>query len=126
MELVNGTEASATHKDQIGSKTLQTLKEIVLALSVAMDALGTAHLPDVESSADFYEEVRRFEVALIQRALKQTGGNQARAARLLNLKQTTLHEKIKRYNVYLETVWSNKAQVALVPIPHIPILAYDK
>ncbi len=103
MELVEGTKANAPKADQLRDKTLQILKDIALALSVAVEALGHAHLPDVEGGADFYEEVRRFEVALIQRALKQTGGNQARAARLLNLKQTTLHEKIKRYNVYLET-----------------------
>lgn len=104
MKLVKGTGAGATHKDQTGSKTLQTLQEIVSALSAAIDALGNAHLPDIEGGTDFYEEVCRFECALIQRALKRSAGNQARAARLLKLKQTTLHEKIKRYNIRPETV----------------------
>jgi DNA-binding NtrC family response regulator len=104
MELVKGTKVSAPKADQLGSRTLKTLKEIALALSIAVEALGSAHLSDVEGGTDFYEEVRRFEVALIQRALKQTGGNQKRAARLLNLKQTTLNEKIKRYNIYPVTV----------------------
>ena len=104
MKLVKGTKTSPKHRDQLGGRTLETLKEIVLALSVAMDALGNAQLPDIEGGADFYEEVRRFECALIQRALKRTAGNQAQAARLLNLKQTTLHEKIKRYNIRPETV----------------------
>jgi transcriptional regulator with GAF, ATPase, and Fis domain len=100
MESVKGTRTSAPKVDQVETRTLQTLKEIALALSVAVEALGSAHLADVEDGTDFYEAVRRFEVALIQRALKQTGGNQAGAARLLNLKQTTLNEKIKRYNIY--------------------------
>jgi DNA-binding protein Fis len=104
MELVKGTKMSAPKVDQPGSRTLQTLKEIVQALSVAVEALGSTHLSDVEGSTDFYEAVRGFEVALIQRALKQTGGNQAQAARLLNLNQTTLHEKIKRYNIYPVTL----------------------
>jgi transcriptional regulator with GAF, ATPase, and Fis domain len=104
MKLVKATRTSPAHQEQLGGRTLETLKDIVLALSVAVDALGNAQLPDVEGGADFYEEVRRFECALIQRALKRTAGNQAQAARLLNLKQTTLHEKIKRYNIRPETV----------------------
>ena len=48
---------------------------------------------------DFYSEVERFEVGLIKRALEQTAGNQARAARLLSIKPTTLNSKIKLYNI---------------------------
>ena len=48
---------------------------------------------------DFYEEIRRFEVRLIRRALQLTGGNQARAARLLQLETTTLNHKVKRYGL---------------------------
>ena len=48
---------------------------------------------------DFYGEVQRFEVGLIKRALEQTSGNQARAARLLRIKPTTLNSKIKLYNI---------------------------
>lgn len=104
MGLVKGNKSISPHSDQLESRTLQMLKDVALALSVAVEALGNPRMPDVESGTDFYEEVRRFEVALIQRALKQTGGNQAQAARLLNLKQTTLHEKIKRYDIYPDTV----------------------
>ena len=43
--------------------------------------------------------MRRFETQLIARALEQTGGHQGRAARLLNLKLTTLNSIIKRYNI---------------------------
>jgi DNA-binding NtrC family response regulator len=50
---------------------------------------------------DFYGEVERFEVGLIKRALEQTAGNQARAARLLRIKPTTLNSKIKLYNIQL-------------------------
>ena len=104
MESVKDPRASAPKVDQFEGKTLQTLKEIALALSVVVEALGSADRSDIEGDTDFYEEVRRFEVTLIQRALKQTGGNKARASRLLNLKQTTLHEMIKRYKISPETV----------------------
>jgi DNA-binding NtrC family response regulator len=48
---------------------------------------------------DFYDEVQRFETGLIRLALDQTGGHQARAARLLRIKPTTLNSKIKLYGI---------------------------
>lgn len=48
---------------------------------------------------DFYTEVERYEIELIKGALKQSGGNQARAAKLLHLKTTTLHAKMKHYGL---------------------------
>ena len=54
---------------------------------------------DSKSGLDFFEEVKRFEVRLISRALEVTGGNQARAARLLGLGTTTLNYKIKTYQL---------------------------
>ena len=52
---------------------------------------------EMESGVDFFEEVKRFETRLIGRALELTGGNQARAARMLRLGTTTLNYKIKQY-----------------------------
>ena len=52
-----------------------------------------------KSAVDFFEEVRRFEMRLISRALELTGGNQARAARMLGLGTTTLNYKIKAYEL---------------------------
>ena len=49
---------------------------------------------------DFYDEVKRFEIDLIRRALDQTSGHQSRAARLLGLNATTLNSKIKSYNIH--------------------------
>lgn len=54
---------------------------------------------DENSKLDFFEEVRRFEIRLIERALEVTGGNQARAARMLGLGTTTLNYKIKIYQL---------------------------
>lgn len=48
---------------------------------------------------DFYDEVQRFETGLIRMALDQTHGHQARAARLLHIKPTTLNSKIKLYGI---------------------------
>ena len=54
---------------------------------------------NVRSEVNFFEEVRRFEMRLISRALEITGGNQARAARILGLGSTTLNYKIKSYEL---------------------------
>ena len=61
--------------------------------SVAIDRLN------LRSGVNFFEEVRRFEMTLIRRALELTGGNQARAARILGLGTTTLNYKIKSYDM---------------------------
>jgi len=52
------------------------------------------HLP--EDGIDFEAYVSRIEHELIRRALEKTGGNKGHASRLLNLKRTTLVEKLKR------------------------------
>jgi len=61
--------------------------------SAAIENLGLG------SRLNFFDEVRRFEMRLISRALELTRGNQARAARILGLGTTTLNYKIKSYNL---------------------------
>ena len=48
---------------------------------------------------DFYDEVQRFETSLIRLALDHTRGHQAQAAKLLQIKPTTLNSKIKLYGI---------------------------
>lgn len=54
---------------------------------------------NLSEGIDFYNEVERFETGLIRLALDQTRGHQARAAKLLNIKPTTLNSKIKLYGI---------------------------
>jgi DNA-binding NtrC family response regulator len=56
---------------------------------------------EIGRGVNFYDEVRRFEIDLIRRALEQTSGHQSRAARLLGMNATTLNSKIKTYNINL-------------------------
>jgi DNA-binding NtrC family response regulator len=53
----------------------------------------------ISEGLDFYKEVERFEIGLIRLALDQTGGHQARAAKLLHIKPSTLNSKIKLYEI---------------------------
>ena len=50
---------------------------------------------NIAEGIDFYKEVERFEIELIRLALDRTHGCQAKAARLLRIKATTLNSKIK-------------------------------
>ena len=72
--------------------------------SLARDKAYTDHANRLQGlnlaeGIDFYGEVERFESSLIRLALDQTRGHQARAARLLHIKPTTLNSKIKTYGI---------------------------
>ncbi|HNB71295.1 MAG TPA: sigma-54 dependent transcriptional regulator, partial [Acidobacteriota bacterium] len=54
---------------------------------------------DISQGISFYDEVARFEVSLIRKAMDLTSGHQSRAAKLLGLNATTLNSKIKTYNI---------------------------
>ena len=67
----------------------------------AVASSAAAQTLDISRGVNFYDEVRRYEIDLIRRALDQTGGHQSRAARLLGMNATTLNSKIKTYNISL-------------------------
>jgi DNA-binding NtrC family response regulator len=56
---------------------------------------------DLSRGISFYDEVNRFQIELIRRALEITGGHQSRAAKLLGMNTTTLNSKIRYYNIRL-------------------------
>ena len=92
-------EAEAAPEQATSSVKHKTLKELTLALLKEVESLKGNESPDGRLSVNFAEEVRRFETDLIRWALLRTGGHQRRAARMLNLKVTTLNAKIKRYGI---------------------------
>ena len=58
-------------------------------------------LPD--EGLDFEAYIGGLELALIRRSLERTQGNKRQAAKLLNLKRTTLIEKLKRLEPRTDT-----------------------
>ena len=88
-------ESSAARNNVTG------LKELVLRLLCEVQSINEVGSVAIENGFDFYDEVSRFEIDLIRRALVQTGGHQVQAAKLLNLKVTTLNSKIKHYQISL-------------------------
>lgn len=85
---------------EVGER-IDFLREVMAALLDEVKALALLKNIKLESDINFEEEVKNFEIYLIERALEKTGGSQAEAARLLKLKHTTLHSKIKRYDIRL-------------------------
>lgn len=83
--------------------TVECLRPEVRDPNLAMEMIrateGSSGDLDISRGVNFYDEVKKFEIDLIRRALEQTGGHQSRAARLLGLNATTLNSKIKTYNL---------------------------
>jgi len=95
----------ATQPQAAVNDRLKLIRDVAAALETAADIMeeaqhATGARPlDIKQGINFYEAVSQFEIDLIERALRETGGNQKQAARLLGLKHTTLHDKIKRYQI---------------------------
>lgn len=85
--------------------TMECLREEIIKPNVQSRASGgstdNAASLDLTRGISFYDEVSRFEIELIRRALDITGGHQSRAAKLLGMNNTTLNSKIKVYNIKL-------------------------
>ncbi len=74
---------------------------------------AAAELPPVGGS--FWEAVEGFERSLIERALRAAGGVQKRAAEILQIKPTTLHEMMKRLGLHQEARERSNSEVASGP-----------
>ncbi|HEY0077212.1 MAG TPA: helix-turn-helix domain-containing protein [Pyrinomonadaceae bacterium] len=98
--IIESAEQNETPDKQLPSAIkLEALKELTLTLLKEVESLKHAQPHEGKRSLNLYEEVRRFETEMIRWALIRTGGHQRRAARLLGVKVTTLHAKIKRYRI---------------------------
>ena len=88
--VIERTVALAGGRSQLDDSDLpseiQEAEEPALSASLA--------LPDEGLDLDAF--IAKIERELIQRSLERTNGNKGRAAKLLNVKRTTLVEKIKR------------------------------
>lgn len=73
----------------------------VLANSILTEVASLENDRDImaKQDIDLADEVQRFETNIIKCALVRTGGRQRQAARLLHIKPTTLHAKMKRYGI---------------------------
>jgi DNA-binding protein Fis len=82
---------------------LKLLKVLTLTLLRELEGVGNERSRPV-AEFDLQSEVQHFEAELIRSALIMTGGRQRRAAKLLGMKVTTLHSKIRRYGLNDATI----------------------
>lgn len=78
---------------------IESLRVLALDLTNVVARMEEFRSSSLRQPVRLSEEVRRFERGLIEGALKLAGGQQTRAARLLGVKLTTLHSKIKKYRI---------------------------
>lgn len=78
---------------------LETLRLLSNSLVREIEALRKGRTAVIPNKINLIEEVQRFEKELIRCALLRVGGRQRQAARLLNVKVTTLNAKIRRYGI---------------------------
>jgi DNA-binding NtrC family response regulator len=103
-ELENAIERAVViaPSDEISRECLRPeIADPQSVIATSQEGSSFAAVQDIGRGVNFYDEVRRFEIDLIRRALEQTGGHQSRAARLLGMNATTLNSKIKTYNINL-------------------------
>ncbi|HVF41248.1 MAG TPA: sigma-54 dependent transcriptional regulator, partial [Gemmatimonadaceae bacterium] len=79
-----------------GGRTQIETADLTPDIQQATQAVAAPELHLPENGIDFDGYVSRIEHELIRRALEKTGGNKGQASKLLNLKRTTLVEKLKR------------------------------
>jgi DNA-binding NtrC family response regulator len=79
---------------------ISLIKSLATTLLSEIDSLAVdIKEPGEDTSFTLSNSVRDFEIKLIKSALLKTGGNQRRAASILGVKVTTLHNKIKTYGI---------------------------
>ena len=93
-QLENAMERAVALSGQRSQIEIGDLPPDIQQASDAGDLIPGLALPD--DGLDFDAFISRIEHEVIRRALERTGGNKAAAATVLNLKRTTLVEKLKR------------------------------
>ncbi len=88
----NRLSTQATNRIEV----LTVLSQTILRELDAFRVEGSAKNSE---KVDLAKEVQNFEMDLIRCALLKTNGRQRQAAHLLNVKNTTLNAKIKKYGI---------------------------
>ena len=79
-----------------GGRRMIEVRDLPPAVQAAGASIAPLDMPIPEEGFDLPGYIGKVERDVITRALEKTGGNKGAAAKLLNLKRTTLVEKLKR------------------------------
>jgi len=92
---------------QASTPRISILKQLAVKLVSEVEDLGEPERFDFGAGFKLNEEIQKFEIDMIRHALYLTNGHQSYAAKLLGIKKTTLHAKLKRFSI------ERKAQLSL-------------
>ena len=106
LSLLDQLEDYENVSETVLRRRLELMREIVVMLADEIDALGFVRSINIRQGIDMHDEMRRFEVHLVQSALERTGGHLTNAAKLLGINLTTLHNKIKRLSISVDDLVS--------------------
>jgi DNA-binding NtrC family response regulator len=79
--------------------SIELLQGLSRMITIEIESLKLMREHGEERALGFNEEVKRLEISLIHRALLRSGGNQREAAKLLQLRPSTLNAKIKKLRI---------------------------
>jgi len=99
MRFISGAETESPDDGSLFSSQLDSLRDVTLHLIAIIESMKEGSRREVKRATPLHEAVQRFEANLLRRALVSTNGNKARAARMLGVKVTTFHEKLKKHQI---------------------------
>ena len=89
--------------ENLENNRIQALKSLALLLLREVEQIEHTNLINgkclTNNEVTLMDDVQNYEAELIRSALLQSKGHQARAARILGIKNNTLNAKIKRYGI---------------------------
>lgn len=81
-------------------EALKTLTKLLLHEVESLEEIAPSKsTPNAEGVISLNDKVQRYEANLICNALLEAQGNQSKAAKKLGMKTSTLHAKIRRYEI---------------------------
>ena len=81
-------------------EALKTLAKLLLyEVESLEEAAPSKNTLNAEAFISLNDQLQRYEVTLICNALLESRGNQSKAAKKLGVKDSTLHAKIRRYEI---------------------------
>ena len=84
---------------QAATPRISLLKQLAVKLVSEVESLNDKERFDFGPGFRLDEEMQKFEIDMIRHALYLTNGHQSYAAKLLGIKKTTLHAKLKRFSM---------------------------
>jgi DNA-binding NtrC family response regulator len=99
-ETQNNIDSSIQKSDRNRIDALKSLALILLhELEQMEQTFSISGKCLTEKTVTLTDDVQNYEIGLICTALLRTSGHQAKAAKILGIKKSTLHAKIKRYGI---------------------------